>query len=94
MEIFFLISKKNERSKPFYFWSVSLFENTGTLSTATNVREYVGFVVIFEKRVVTKRKVAWYATESFEYSYSNTTKVALTFTKACKNKASEDFPVP
>ncbi|WP_435264342.1 alpha-ketoglutarate-dependent dioxygenase AlkB family protein [Tenacibaculum sp. nBUS_03] len=37
--------------------------------------------IIFGKRVVTKRKVAWYATEPFEYSYSNTTKVALTFTK-------------
>ncbi|WP_299104825.1 alpha-ketoglutarate-dependent dioxygenase AlkB [uncultured Tenacibaculum sp.] len=37
--------------------------------------------IIFGKRVVTKRKVAWYAEEAFEYSYSNTTKVALPFTK-------------
>ncbi|CAL2103302.1 DNA methylase [Tenacibaculum sp. 190130A14a] len=37
--------------------------------------------IIFGKRVVTKRKVAWYATESFEYTYSNTTKIALPFTK-------------
>ena len=37
--------------------------------------------IIFGKRVVTKRKVAWYASEAFEYSYSNTTKVALPFTK-------------
>ena len=37
--------------------------------------------VIFGKRMVTKRKVAWYAEEAFEYSYSNTTKTALPFTK-------------
>ena len=37
--------------------------------------------IIFRKRMVTKRKVAWYASQPFEYSYSNTTKVALPFTK-------------
>ncbi|CAL2078945.1 alpha-ketoglutarate-dependent dioxygenase AlkB family protein [Tenacibaculum sp. 190524A02b] len=37
--------------------------------------------IIFGKRMVTKRKVAWYATHPFEYSYSNTTKVALPFTE-------------
>ncbi|PKV50385.1 alkylated DNA repair dioxygenase AlkB [Aquimarina sp. MAR_2010_214] len=33
--------------------------------------------IIFGKRIVTKRKVAWYAEKSFEYTYSNTTKLAL-----------------
>ncbi|WGH75940.1 alpha-ketoglutarate-dependent dioxygenase AlkB [Tenacibaculum tangerinum] len=37
--------------------------------------------IIFGKRVVTKRKVAWYAEQAFEYSYSNITKTALPFTK-------------
>ncbi|CAL2106332.1 Alkylated DNA repair dioxygenase AlkB [Tenacibaculum sp. 190524A02b] len=37
--------------------------------------------IIFGKRMITKRKVAWYATQPFEYSYSNTTKVALPFTE-------------
>lgn len=37
--------------------------------------------IIFGKLITTKRKVAWYAEESFEYSYSNITKVALKFTK-------------
>ena len=37
--------------------------------------------IIFGKRIVTKRKVAWYAEKPFEYSYSNTTKQALLFTK-------------
>ena len=37
--------------------------------------------IIFGKRIITKRKVAWYAEKPFEYSYSNTTKHALLFTK-------------
>lgn len=37
--------------------------------------------IIFGKRMVTKRKVAWYAEEPFQYSYSNITKTALPFTR-------------
>lgn len=37
--------------------------------------------IIFGKLIITKRKVAWYANRSFEYSYSNRTKIALVFTK-------------
>lgn len=37
--------------------------------------------VIFGKRIITKRKVAWYGEKSFEYTYSNTTKQALPWTK-------------
>lgn len=33
--------------------------------------------VIFGKRITTKRKVAWYGDEEFEYTYSNITKRAL-----------------
>jgi alkylated DNA repair dioxygenase AlkB len=36
--------------------------------------------VLFGKRIITKRKVAWYGDKSFEYGYSNTTKVALPWT--------------
>ena len=36
---------------------------------------------IIDKRMITKRKVAWYAEQPFEYSYSNITKTALPFTK-------------
>ncbi len=36
--------------------------------------------VIFGKRIITKRKVAWYGDKAFEYSYSNTTKRALPWT--------------
>lgn len=37
--------------------------------------------VIFGKHILTKRKVAWYGDEAFEYTYSNTTKKALYWTK-------------
>ncbi len=38
-------------------------------------------VVLFGKRIITKRKVAWYAQEALEYTYSNITKSAIPFTK-------------
>ena len=36
--------------------------------------------IIFGKRIETKRKVAWYGDEAFEYKYSNSTKIALPWT--------------
>jgi alkylated DNA repair dioxygenase AlkB len=36
--------------------------------------------VIYGKRIITKRKVAWYGEEPFSYTYSNTTKTALPWT--------------
>ncbi|WP_298477603.1 alpha-ketoglutarate-dependent dioxygenase AlkB [uncultured Maribacter sp.] len=37
--------------------------------------------VIFGKKIFTKRKVAWYAARSFEYTYSKSTKISLPWTK-------------
>lgn len=37
--------------------------------------------IIFGKLILTKRKVAWYGNQEFEYTYSNTTKKALPWTK-------------
>jgi alkylated DNA repair dioxygenase AlkB len=37
--------------------------------------------IIFGKKIITKRKVAWYGEKPFEYTYSNTTKYALPWTK-------------
>ena len=37
--------------------------------------------IIFGKKIITKRKVAWYGEKPFEYTYSNTTKYALKWTK-------------
>ena len=36
--------------------------------------------VIYGKRIITKRKVAWYGEEPFSYTYSNITKTALPWT--------------
>ena len=38
-------------------------------------------VIIFGKHIVTKRKVAWYGDSNYSYTYSNTTKQALPWTK-------------
>lgn len=37
--------------------------------------------IIFGKKVITKRKVAWYGDKPFEYTYSKITKEALPWTK-------------
>lgn len=37
-------------------------------------------VVIFGKKIITQRKVAWYADEPFSYTYSKVTKTALPWT--------------
>ena len=37
-------------------------------------------VMLFGKKIITKRKVAWYAQEVLEYTYSNVTKSAIPFT--------------
>ncbi|MCH4551446.1 alpha-ketoglutarate-dependent dioxygenase AlkB family protein [Aestuariibaculum lutulentum] len=38
--------------------------------------------IIFGKLIITKRKVAWYGEKPFSYTYSNTTKHALPWTKS------------
>lgn len=37
--------------------------------------------VVFGKHIITNRKVAWYGDKEFDYTYSNTTKKALSWTK-------------
>jgi alkylated DNA repair dioxygenase AlkB len=41
--------------------------------------------VIFGRKIITKRKVAWYADRPFSYSYSNTTKTALPWILALRD---------
>lgn len=42
-------------------------------------------IFIFGKNIITQRKVAWYAAQGINYSYSNTTKIALPFTEELNN---------
>ncbi len=52
------------------------------LNTLLNTIEWKNDeAVIYGKLIVTKRKVAWYGESEFEYTYSNTTKKALPWTK-------------
>ena len=37
--------------------------------------------VIFGRHIITKRKAAWYGDSAYSYTYSNTTKLALAWTK-------------
>jgi alkylated DNA repair dioxygenase AlkB len=59
----------SERSK--YYYDVLL----------QNIRWKQDEVVIFGKRIVTKREMAWYAISKIPYQYSNITRNALAFTK-------------
>src|SRR5690606_26310789 len=54
--------------------------------------------IIFGRKIITKRMVAWYGDKSYEYSYSNTTKYALPWTsellelkKYAEQKTGETF---
>lgn len=38
-------------------------------------------IILFGKKIITKRKVAWYGDSGIEYTYSKTTKKALDWTK-------------
>ena len=49
--------------------------------------------IIFGKKIITKRKVAWYGEKPFAYTYSKTTKLALPWTKELlnlKNKVEQE----
>lgn len=54
--------------------------------------------IIFGKKIITKRKVAWYGDKEFNYTYSKTTKQALPWTRdllelksVIENKTGEQF---
>ncbi|MGJ8732653.1 MAG: alpha-ketoglutarate-dependent dioxygenase AlkB family protein [Cellulophaga sp.] len=64
----------------------------GPILSITKAQEYYSYLlnnilwendkaVIFGKTITTKRKVAWYATNPFSYTYSKITKTALPWTK-------------
>lgn len=64
----------------------------GSIMNASKAQEYYDQLMqtinwendkamMFGKLIITKRKVAWYGDKPFKYSYSKTTKSALTWTK-------------
>ena len=66
-----------------YFGKVfSLAESNHYLTALLKTIEWKNDeAIIFGKRIVTKRKVAWYGDQDFEYTYSNISKKALLWTK-------------
>ena len=64
----------------------------------TNIEWRNDEAVIFGRKIITKRKVAWYGDFDFEYTYSNSTKKALPWTpellklkKIVEEKTGEQF---
>ena len=64
----------------------------GTVMSQTDANQYLtellnniewknDVAIIYGKKIVTKRKIAWYGESPYQYSYSNTTKTALPWTK-------------
>lgn len=69
----------------YYGVLLSQSESDHYFSNLFNAIEWKNDVaIIFGKRIVTKRKVAWYADKPYEYTYSNTTKQALPWTESLK----------
>ena len=49
---------------------------------STNIQWRNDEAIMFGKKIITKRKVAWHGEKPFEYTYSKTTKLALPWTTA------------
>ncbi len=66
-----------------YYGSVfSSLDSTNYFDALLNTIEWKNDeIILFGKKIVTKRKVAWYGDSGIEYTYSNATKKALSWTK-------------
>ena len=66
-----------------YYGSIfSVVDSTNYYDALLNTIEWKNDeIILFGKKIVTKRKVAWYGDSGIEYTYSNTTKKALSWTK-------------
>jgi alkylated DNA repair dioxygenase AlkB len=66
----------------YYGFLMSANEANQYLNTLLDTIEWKNDeAIIYGKRIITKRKVAWYGDTNFNYTYSNTTKQALPWTK-------------
>lgn len=66
-----------------YFGKIFEQEKSDSLLMAfrNNIEWKNDEAVLFGKKIITKRKAAWYGDEPFKYTYSRTTKTALPWTK-------------
>lgn len=88
MTLFDIITDPNKNWLPkdgtvnYYGKLINQEESDYYLHTLLNTIEWRNDeAIIFGKKIITKRKIAWYGEKPFEYTYSNTTKRALPWTK-------------
>ncbi len=105
MNLFRTAAAKSDNLLPYdgtveyYGCVLSVEEATGYLSRLLKDIEWRNDeAILFGKKFVTKRKVAWYADRPFRYSYSNTSKFALPWTKdllalkhLCEEQSGESY---
>ena len=67
-----------------YYGKMMTSEESGAMAEAllNRIEWRNDEAVIYGKRIITKRKVAWYGDQPFSYTYSKTTKTALPWTPA------------
>jgi alkylated DNA repair dioxygenase AlkB len=66
----------------YYYGKLMTSEEAGAMEEAllNRIEWRNDEAVIYGKRIITKRKVAWYGDQPFSYTYSKTTKTALAWT--------------
>ena len=73
----------NKDGAVYYYGKILSSEeaNQSLDSLMQNIQSEKDKVIIFGKHITTKRKVAWYGDSEYVYTYSNSTKRALAWTK-------------
>lgn len=83
-EVFYIENFLNEKEQQFFFQAL-----------LKNIEWKADEVKIFGKHIITKRKMAWYANEEIQYTYSGISRKAILWNNellALKNRIEKDFP--
>lgn len=105
MELFYPIQDKNSNLLPkegLVNYHGQLFDKEKAEFYTHGLLETIDWaqdeIVMFGKKIKTRRKVSWYGDQPFEYTYSNTTKQALPWTqelleikRAIEHESGESF---
>ncbi len=67
----------------FYHGAIFKWEESDYLLTRLNqsIKWQQDEIILFGKRIITSRKIAWYGENELKYTYSNSTKTAIPWTK-------------
>jgi len=79
----FALENRLPRDGSAYYWADFFSPNEQAdffAALATNIAWQQDEVVLFGRRIITARKVAWHGTEPFAYTYSRSTRVAAPWT--------------